>query len=120
MGAWAAKYPASLEMIAMSGHEILSHSMSHGRYPDLPPKDILADAKAAKDYLYKSSEVETNMIRLPFGAFDEDTIYTLEGGGFVPIKWSLDSKDWKMILSEEIIDRMKQYAKPGDIIMFQK
>jgi len=119
MGAWAAKYPASLEMIALSGHEIASHSMSHERYPDLPAKDVLADAEAAKDYLYKACDVETNMIRLPFGAFDDDTIYTLEGDGFVPIKWSLDSKDWKMILAEQIVERIKKYAKPGDIIMFQ-
>lgn len=119
MGAWAAKYPASLELIVLSGNEIISHSMSHERYPDLPPKDVLSDAKAAKDYLYKSCDVETNIIRLPFGAFDDETIYTLEGGGFTPIKWSLDSKDWKMVSSEDIVSRIKQYAKPGDIIMFQ-
>jgi len=119
MGAWAAKYPASLELIALSGNEIANHSMSHERYTDLQPKDIIADANACKDYLYKSCDVTTNIIRMPYGAFDDESLFTLTGEGFVPVKWSLDSKDWKMIDSSEIINRIKQDSRPGDIILFQ-
>ncbi len=119
MGAWAAKYPASLNLISLSNNEIASHSMSHERYTDLQAKDIIADANACKDYLYKTCNVETNIIRMPYGAFNDETLFTLSGEGYVPIKWSLDSKDWKMIDSGEIVNRIKQYSKPGDIIMFQ-
>jgi peptidoglycan-N-acetylglucosamine deacetylase len=119
MGAWATKYPASLKLISLSNSEIASHSMSHERYTDLPARDMIADADACKDYLYKTCDVQTNIIRMPYGSFDDDTLFTLRGEGFVPVKWNLDSKDWKMIDSGKIISNINQKAKPGDIILFQ-
>ena len=119
MGAWAAKYPASLKLISLSENEIASHSMSHERYTDLQARDIIADANACKDYLYKTCNVETNIIRMPYGAFNDETLFTLTGEGFVPVKWSLDSKDWKMIDKEEIIAKINRESRPGDIILFQ-
>ena len=119
MGLWAQENPDMLDSILTSGHEIASHSMNHARYPDLSASEILSDAGEAADLIFDKTGYDTRLIRMPYGAFDTDSILTLESDGYVPVKWSLDSKDWKGYDAEKIADGVLSEVENGDIIMFQ-
>ena len=119
MGLWAEEHEDALDAILTGGHEIASHSMNHTRYPDLSSPEILEDADAAADLIFNKTGYDTRLIRMPYGAFDSDSILTLESDGYVPIKWSLDSKDWKGYDAEKIADGVLGEVQSGDIIMFQ-
>ena len=119
MGIWAQKYPGKVESIKSAGHEIQSHSMYHERYPDLTADEMLDDADAASGYLESVTGVKIPYIRMPFGAYDENTITVLKSEGYLPFKWSLDSKDWKGEGPETVKKNVLDRVKPGDIILFQ-
>jgi len=119
MGLWANQNAKALDAIAKSGNEIASHSMNHTRYPDLTAEEIIADANAAKKLIFDKTGFDTSVIRMPYGAFDDKTIATLKEDGYIPVKWSLDSKDWKGYDAAKIADNVLRTVKSGDIIMFQ-
>ena len=119
MGLWAKDNPEALDAIAKSGNEIANHSMNHGRYPDMTTDEVVADAKEASKLIFDKTGFDTRVIRMPYGAFSTDSITALEKDGFTPVKWSLDSKDWKGYDSAKIADGILSTVKGGDIIMFQ-
>jgi len=119
MGLWAKENPEALDAVLRGGHEIASHSMNHMRYPDMTSAEIIKDASEASDLIFDMTGYDTNVIRLPYGAFDTNTILSLESEGYLPIKWSLDSKDWKGYASDKIADGVMGQVEKGDIIMFQ-
>jgi peptidoglycan/xylan/chitin deacetylase (PgdA/CDA1 family) len=119
MGLWANQNAEPLDAIAKSDNEIASHSMEHTRYPDMASEEIIADANAAAKLIFDKTGYDTHIIRMPYGAFDDQSIAALETDGYIPVKWSLDSKDWKGYDSAKIADNVLSSVKSGDIIMFQ-
>lgn len=119
MGLWAAENPDALDAIAQEGQEIASHSMSHMRYTEMSADEILADAKDAAQLIFDKTGYDTRVIRIPYGAFDSASITALESEGYVVVKWSLDSKDWKGLDATKIADDVLSQVQNGDIIMFQ-
>ncbi len=119
MGLWAAENREALDAIAQSGEEIASHSMNHMRYTEMSADEVIADAKEAAKLIFDATGYDTRLIRMPYGAFDTASITALESEGFIPLKWSLDSKDWKGMDAQKIADSVLAGVKNGDIIMFQ-
>ncbi len=119
MGLWANENQDTVKAIANAGVEVASHSMNHERYPDLSSSEILKDASDAADLIFQLTGYDTKIIRMPYGAFDTVSISALEQEGYVPVKWSLDSKDWKGLGADKITDGVLSKVKSGDIIMFQ-
>lgn len=119
MGIWANDYSDALDAMVQSGHEIASHSMNHQRYTEMTADEILADAKSVAQLIFDKTGYDTRIIRIPYGAFDTPSITVLESQGYVPVKWSLDSKDWKGYDAQKIADDVLAEVQSGDIIMFQ-
>jgi peptidoglycan-N-acetylglucosamine deacetylase len=119
VGVWAQENPDMLKKIIADGHEVQNHSMKHERYPDLQTSEVLSDAQAAQQLLNADTGKNANIIRLPFGAFDDKTIQVLQQNGFVPVKWSVDAEDWKTDDVKTIYNNVISNVKGGDIIMLQ-
>ena len=119
VGLWAEENPDLLNEIIKAGHEVQNHSMTHERYPDLQVADVLADAQAARTLLDEATGKKANILRLPFGAFDDKTVKILNDNGFIPLKWSVDGEDWKTEDVKEVYNNVIKKTKGGDIIMLQ-
>ena len=119
MGLWGKENGAAMDAIARGGHEIANHSMCHVRYPDMTQNEIIADADEAAELILSKTGYDTRIIRMPFGAFDTPSILALKNEGYIPVKWSLDSKDWKEYDAQKLIDNVLADVQNGDIIMFQ-
>lgn len=119
MGLWANENQDMTKKIASAGEEIASHSMNHTRYPDMATSEILADASDASDVIFQLTGFDTRMIRMPYGAFNTESISALESEGYTPVKWSIDSQDWKTNDAKKIENEVLSQVKSGDIIMFQ-
>jgi peptidoglycan/xylan/chitin deacetylase (PgdA/CDA1 family) len=119
MGLWAKEYPEEVDAMVQFGCEIASHSMKHTKYTELSQTDMLADAADAAELLFDMTGYDSEIIRLPYGAFDTQTIMALQGQGYIPMKWSLDSKDWKGYDADKIASTVLNHVESGDVIMFQ-
>ncbi len=119
MGLWANENQEATGNIAAAGHEIANHSMKHTRYPDLMTSEIVGDANNASDVIFQLTGYDPKIIRMPYGAFNAETVATLQNEGYIPVKWSLDANDWKGYDAKKITDGVLKNVKSGDIIMFQ-
>lgn len=119
MGLWAQANPEKVTAMSEGGFEVASHSMNHVKYTELSESEILADAADSADLIFDMTGYDTDLVRLPYGSFDSQTIMTLQGEGYVPMKWSLDSKDWKGYNADRIANTVLSQVESGDIIMFQ-
>ncbi len=119
MGLWMSENPEAVDAMAKDGHEIASHSMNHTRYTEMTADEILKDANDAAQMIFDKTGYDTRVIRMPYGAFDSASITALESEGYIPVKWSLDAKDWKGADAQRIADDVLAKVSSGDIIMFQ-
>lgn len=119
MGAWGEENSDAVLRMIEEGHDIQSHSMEHMRYTDVKVDEMIADALKAKEYMESVTGKESKYIRLPYGAFDENVLTELEKNGFVPMKWSVDGKDWQTEDTREVFNNVLSDIKGGDIVMLQ-
>lgn len=119
LGLWAEKNPALAESIVKAGHEVANHSYAHTRYTDMMATEIKDDVTKANDAIKKATGKESSLVRPPYGAFDEKSIIALKEESAVPIKWSVDSKDWKQPGKAAIVSNVLDNVRPGSIIIFQ-
>lgn len=119
MGAWANENPETVQAIVDDGHELISHSMSHGRYNDMSDEEMLEDAKAARAMLAGEYGANTSYIRPPYGALSSEKAAVLWENGFIPVKWSIDAMDWQGDGSDAVTERVLSAVQPGSIIVMQ-
>lgn len=119
MGLWANQNSSQFDAIAGSGHEIASHSMNHERYTGMTQEQIISDANSAAKMILAKTGYDTRIIRMPYGAFDTASIMALKAEGYIPVKWSLDSKDWKGYSADKLAESIFSDVQSGEIIMFQ-
>ena len=119
MGLWAKENPELVKEIVASGHEVISHSMTHEKYDELGPELAVKDAQAAREMLLADFGVETNYIRLPYGNGNDETVAALEDAGFTVVKWSVDSRDWSGKDAQTIAKNVTEKLEPGAIVLFQ-
>ncbi len=119
LGLWAQKNPAKVDAIVRAGHEIANHSMNHKRYTEMTPEEIKQDVLQAKQAIKTASGKDNVFVRMPYGAFDDKSLAALKEEGFVPVKWSLDSMDWKQPGKDTVKNNVINNLKKGSIIIFQ-
>ena len=56
-------------------------------------------------------------MRPPYGAVEDDEIAIISGMGLITYLWSLDTLDWAQTDASEILRNVKEYLRPGDIIL---
>jgi polysaccharide deacetylase family sporulation protein PdaB len=119
LGMWAEKNPAKADAIARAGQDIANHSMNHKRYTEMTPEEIIKDVTQAKMVIKTTTGKESMIVRMPYGAFNDESIAALKEEGYIPVKWSLDSMDWKQPGKDAVKDNVINNLKKGSIIIFQ-
>ena len=118
VGEWVDKYPESVKALHDAGHEIMNHSNTHAHYPQLSVDEIVADLNACNDKIERVTGVRPNLVRLPYGDYDDNAINAVRSIGMEPIQWDVDSLDWKDLSAAEITQRVTSKVGPGSIVLF--
>jgi len=90
VGEWVDKYPESVRALHDAGHEIMNHSNTHAHYPQLSVDEIVADLNACNDKIENVTGVRPNLVRLPYGDYDDNAINAVRSIGMEPIQWDVD------------------------------
>ena len=117
VGEWAQKYPESAKKISDAGHELGGHSFNHKDYAKLSKAEVEQDALKTAEIIEVATGKEAKLVRAPSGSYNNSAIDGIEGAGFIPIQWSVDSIDYGGADKETIIMRVTEKTKPGDIIL---
>ncbi|SHJ44613.1 polysaccharide deacetylase family protein [Tepidibacter formicigenes] len=118
-GRWAEKYPEILLKIKKEGHEIGNHGYKHIDYSKLNYNLNYREIKKSKKIIETIIKEKTVFFEPPSGYYNKDTVKAAQDLNYIPIKWSIDTIDWKYKENpNEIIKRVKsKKIEDGSIIL---
>ncbi len=118
VGSWVDKYPESVRALSEAGHEVMSHSDDHAHFSKLSTEAIFANISSSCDKIEAVTGVRPTLFRCPYGEYDDHVIQAVTDMDMKTIQWDVDSLDWKELSSGEILQRIKNSAAPGSIVLF--
>ncbi|WP_099187173.1 polysaccharide deacetylase family protein [Tepidibacter mesophilus] len=119
-GRWADKYPDILMKIKSDGHEIGNHGYKHTDYSKLDYQSNYDEIKKSKNIIDNIINEDTKFFEPPSGYYSENTVKAAFDLNYIPVKWTLDTIDWKYKDNpEEIVNRIKSKGveESGIILM---
>ena len=118
VGEWVDKYPDAVRSLHEAGHSVMNHSDTHPYMTQLGAEGIMQEANRASDKIEKITGIRPDLLRVPYGDYNDTVIKTLRSGGYQVIQWDVDSLDWKDLSANEICRRVTDKVKPGSIVLF--
>lgn len=118
-GEWVDKYPDSVLTIHEAGHEIMSGGDKIVRFVSLSYEQVTQSAKSSQEKIAAITGITPELIRIPYGEYDDNIIAAINDTGMLAVLWSLDSQDWRATSTSEVVRRVTSEVAPGDIIRFR-
>src|SRR5215469_11527974 len=123
-GNFVRDFPAPSKAIAAAGQRIGDHSVSHPYFI----KDKLTDAQMRDQVLSAQSQITSvtgadpwRWFRFPSGDYNQHAISVVNGTGFVPVGWTVDTLGWKGtsggITAQTVLNRVLGSLRPGEIVL---
>ncbi|WP_223932667.1 polysaccharide deacetylase family protein [Arthrobacter sp. StoSoilB5] len=120
-GTWAAANPDGVARIMAAAHRLGNHSMTHTAFTQLTDPMIADEIGRAESAIVAAGGAPRPFFRFPFGDRDSRTINTVNGLGYVPVRWSVDTLGWKGtsggMARESVVQRVLGGLQPGGIIL---
>lgn len=121
-GQFARAYPSSVRAMAAGGHPVGNHSDTHPYFASLTNEQIgleLARADASISPLISRSTKP--LFRFPYGDRTSLDISVVNGFGYVPFRWTVDTLGWRGtsegVTAEIVCQRAVGAARPGEIVL---
>lgn len=94
LGAWVEQHPELARQLAADGHELANHSLTHPDFRTIPDAQI-AHELAETERLVQAATGSTTrpFFRPPYGGYDDRVLLKVIEQGYLPIHWSVDSRD---------------------------
>ncbi|WCC81186.1 polysaccharide deacetylase family protein [Cutibacterium equinum] len=103
-------HPDTTKLLAGSGFEVGSHSMSNQTLTELGPKGRTSEITDAATALSKLTGRPTMLFRPPYGTHNERVDDTMAQHGLAMVNWTADSNDWRDHDAATITKTVTQYA----------
>lgn len=118
-GKWADTYPKAVKRIALEGHDIGNHSEHHKDMSNLSTSECTDEIMSLHTKIKELTGSEMHLFRPPYGDYNDTLIATATSCGYYPIKWNVDSLDWKNYGKDNIISTVlnNKNLKNGSIIL---
>ncbi|NLJ41831.1 MAG: polysaccharide deacetylase family protein [Clostridiales bacterium] len=119
VGFWVDAHPDKVQLIARMGHEIGNHSTNHPHMSNLSREDIIREIETTQEKIVElAASKAVQLIRPPFGDYNNLLINTCREIDFYPIQWDVDSLDWKELGVDHMFKQVTEKVKPGSIVLF--
>lgn len=110
-------YSASLERAIDEGHEIGNHTNSHSILKSMNIEKIKEEIELCENKILKYTDEKTKILRPPCGLYDETLIKIANQFDYKIILWNIDTHDWAHMSTNEIVKKVSNNVKGGDIIL---
>ena len=96
------------------GHLIGSHTYNHVQLNKLSESKAKEEILKGCNKIYETTGVCPSFVRPPFGEWKKNLDFCVT---MLPVFWNVDSLDWKLQNTEQIVKRVVKDVKEGDIIL---
>lgn len=109
--------PSIVQSIAGNGFSIGNHSNTHRDFTELEASDVTSEISLAQENIIHAGGTPVRIVRPPFNKFNDAVVKTIIDDGYCPIKWSIDSEDYKQeSTTDDVVQNVVTHLKPGGII----
>jgi len=117
-GEFCDKYPEDVLKIFKAGHEIQNHSDKHPHITGININELIHDTREAGRKIRLITDTQPTLYRGPYGEYDNNSIFTVEGMGYKYVQWSVDSLDWQEPDAKTMTKKVLGSVKSGAILLF--
>lgn len=117
VGEFAQRCENAVLRISKKGHEIGTHSDTHADMTKLDANAITRELLNSSEKIEKITGIKPTLFRAPSGAYNNAVISTAEELGFVSVQWDVDTIDWKVKTTENMLKIIDKKTKNGSIIL---
>ena len=110
---WMDAYPEETKRIVDEGHDLASRGTdreSMTRQTNAKTRKLL---RAAREKAEALTGAQMRLFRAPYGEYDRGLLGAAAAEGFLPVRWSVDSEDWKDYGAESIVKRVTEHRNLG-------
>src|SRR5574341_73599 len=118
-GEWMRDHQSeTLDLASNPLFELGNHSWSHPDFRTLSSDGIKQEILLTQQYMFNLLGYQTNLFRLPFGTYNEDTLNVIGENGLYTIQWDDVSGDPDPnIDAQRMTSWVLQQVQPGSIII---
>ena len=121
-GTWVRDFPAQANLIVQDGFLVGNHSMTHPYFTQLTDAQIRAQVQDAQQAILRANGADTRpLFRFPYGDVNSRVIADVNGLGYVPVRWTVDSLGWEGTSGGQTVQtvtgRVLAAAQPGEIVL---
>ena len=117
-GEFCDAHPEAVRKMSAAGHSIQCASDKNIHIAGSNINDLIADTKEAARKIKTISGKEPKFYRPPYGDYDDKSLTTLEGMGYIVVQYDIDSKDLDDPDAASVRKRVTDKAAPGSILLF--
>jgi peptidoglycan/xylan/chitin deacetylase (PgdA/CDA1 family) len=121
-GNFVRDFPAPSKAIAAAGQRIGDHSVSHPYFTKLTDAQIRDEVLTAESQITSATGAGPSpWFRFPYGDYNTHAISVVNGAGFVPVGWTVDTLGWKGTsggsTTQTVVSRVLGGLRPGEIVL---
>lgn len=110
---WVEAYPEEIRRMAEEGHDIGSRGTDRESMTGEPKIQVKKILEETRDKVEALTGIRMNLFRAPYGEYDSVLTQTAVQEGYLPVRWSVDSEDWKDYGIESITKNVTQNRMLG-------
>jgi peptidoglycan/xylan/chitin deacetylase (PgdA/CDA1 family) len=98
--------PEAARLVEHAGFVIGNHTWAHTDLTTQSADEIRAALRATRKAMRHAGLTPTWLMRPPYGALDDAARRVVEGAGYTPVLWTIDSRDWTGLTPAQITARV--------------
>jgi len=121
-GNFVRDFPAQAKAIAAAGYRIGDHSVSHPSFTALSDAQMRDQVLSAQHQITSVTGADPwPWFRFPYGEYTAHAVSVVNGTGFVPVGWTVDTLGWQGtsggITAQTVLNRVLGSLRPGQIVL---
>ncbi|GAA1827723.1 polysaccharide deacetylase family protein [Actinomadura chokoriensis] len=122
VGDFARGFPVYSNLLAGSGFRIGDHSDTHPDFTKISDATAKTQVTTARTAIFNTNGAQAvPLFRFPYGAYTASDVTLLNGLGYVPVGWTVDSLGWQGTsggqTADKVIARVLAAKTPGMIVL---
>lgn len=113
------QHPELARAVERAGFLIANHSWAHEQLTARSGRQVRASIDATQRELRRAGVHPSRLMRPPYGAMDGRVRREVVRAGYVPVLWTIDSRDWADGSADQIAARILRGLRRGPNVVLQ-
>ncbi len=118
IGQNAIYYPEPLKRTVSLGHEIGNHTFRHDGVSKMSEMMIEKELRDTEKVIFELTGTPVRLFRPPEGNCSENILTAAKNEEYSVILWTVDTKDWELVSTENIVKNVEKNVRNGSILLF--